>query len=100
MEGVTEDSRCPIGVQCVRAGDAVVELTLEKPPAAGGTRTLHTSGRDGREAVYEGLVVRLLDLKPLPREGTTIAPEDYRVTLAVNRANQTEGGAGGGPQPR
>jgi hypothetical protein len=90
LDGVTNDSRCPIGVQCIWSGDAVVELTVEKPPAAADTLTLHTSGRSGRQAAYEDLIIRLLDLKPLPKEGTTIAPEDYRVTLVVDKGNQTQ----------
>lgn len=97
LKGVTQDSRCPVDAQCVWAGDAVVELTLEKPPAAADTRILHTSERFGRQADYEGLVIRLIDLKPQPREGTTIAPEDYRVTLVVDTANQTRDVAGSSP---
>jgi hypothetical protein len=84
FEGVPQDSRCPVGVQCVWAGDATVELTLERPPAAAETRSLHTSERFGRETDYAGLVVRLVRLDPHPREGATIAPEDYRVTLVVD----------------
>ena len=84
FDSVSQDSRCPIGVQCVWAGDAAVELTLEKPPAAAETRTLHTSGRFDRETDYAGLVVRLVSLEPNPRDGATIAPEDYRVTLVVD----------------
>lgn len=99
LEGVTQDSRCPVDVQCVWAGDAAVELTLEKPPAAADTRILHTSDRFGRQADYEGLVIRLLDLKPQPREGKTIAPEDYRVTLVVDQANQARGVADSSTQP-
>jgi hypothetical protein len=99
FDGVTEDSRCPVGVQCIWAGDAAVELTVERPPASTEMLTLHTNDRFGRQAAYEGLVVRLVDLKPQPREGTTIAPEDYRVTLVVDRANQARG-VGGGIRPR
>ncbi len=84
FDGVAQDSRCPIGVQCVWAGDAVVELTLERPPAAAETRALHTGERGGRETDYAGLVVRLVKLEPHPREGATIAPDDYRVTLVVD----------------
>jgi hypothetical protein len=84
FDTVSQDSRCPIGVQCVWAGDASVEITLEKPPAAAETRTLHTSGRFDREADYAGLVVRLVSLEPNRRDGVTIAPEDYRVTLVVD----------------
>ena len=100
LEGVTEDSRCPVDVQCVWAGDALVEVTMEKPPAAAVARTLHISGRAGREAVYEGLVIRLLDLKPQRKEGTTIAPEDYRVTLVVEKADQTRDAPDSGRQIR
>jgi hypothetical protein len=89
FERVTEDSRCPVKAQCVWAGDAAIELTLEKPPAAAGTRILHTNERFGRQADYEGLVIRVLDLKPQPREGATIAPEDYRVTLVVDKGTRT-----------
>ncbi len=84
FDGVTEDSRCPIGVQCVWEGDAAVELTLEKPPTAADTRVLHTAGRFNRETDYAGLVIRLVDLEPRPREGASIAPEDYRVRLVVD----------------
>jgi hypothetical protein len=73
-----------IGSNSVWAGDATVELTLERPPAAAETRSLHTSERFGRETDYAGLVVRLVRLDPHPREGATIAPEDYRVTLVVD----------------
>ena len=84
FEGVTEDSRCPAGVQCVWAGDAVVELTLEKPPTAADRRLLHTNGRFARETEYAGLIVRLVALEPQPREGATIAPGDYRLKLVVD----------------
>lgn len=85
FEGVGEDSRCPTGVQCVWAGDAAAAFALEKPPAAAVHRTLHTSGRFERQTEYEGLVVRLDDIKPYPKDGATIAPGDYRATIVVTR---------------
>lgn len=85
FEGVTQDSRCPVGVTCVWEGDAVVTLTLERPPASRDTRALHTSRRYARETTYEGFVVRLQDLKPKPATGQTISPEDYRATLVVEK---------------
>jgi hypothetical protein len=84
FNGVKEDSRCPIGVQCIWAGDAVVEVTLEKPGTAADTRELHTSERFARETEYGGLVIRLLEVQPHPREGVTIAPGDYRAKLVVD----------------
>lgn len=83
FQGVSEDSRCPVNVQCVWEGDAAVEVTLEKPPATKATRILHTSARNPRETVYEGLKVRLKDLAPLPKEGATLDAREYRATLVV-----------------
>jgi hypothetical protein len=48
-------------------------------------RTLHTNGRFERETEYDGLVVRLEDIKPYPKEGATIRPDDYRATLVVTK---------------
>ena len=85
FEGVSEDSRCPIGVQCVWAGDAAATFTLEKPPAAAEQRTLHTNGRFERQADYDDFAIRLEDVRPYPREGVAVAAGDYRATLVVTR---------------
>src|SRR5262245_18782261 len=85
FDGVSEDSRCPTGVQCVWAGDAAATFTLEKAPAAAQQQTLHTSGRFQRQTDYDSFIVRLEDIKPYPKEGGSIAPADYRATLVVTR---------------
>jgi hypothetical protein len=85
FDGVSEDSRCPTGMQCVWAGDAAATFTLEKPPAAAEQRTLHTNGRFERQTDFDNFVVRLEDLKPYPREGVEIEPADYRAALVVTR---------------
>ena len=85
FEGVSEDSRCPTGTQCVWAGDAAATLTLERPPAAAEQRTLHTNGRFERQTAFDNFVIRLEDVRPYPREGVAIAPGDYRAALVVTR---------------
>ena len=85
FEGVSEDSRCPTGVQCVWAGDAAATFTLEKSPAAALQCTLHTNGRFQRQTDYDTFVVKLEDIKPYPKQGAAIAPSDYRATLVVTR---------------
>ena len=85
FEEVSEDSRCPTGVQCVWAGDAAATFTVEKPPAAAEQRALHTSGRFERQTDYDNFTVRLDDLKPYPKEGAAIAAGDYRAMLVVTR---------------
>jgi hypothetical protein len=86
FDGVSDDSRCPIGVQCVWEGDAVVDVTLEKPPAEKATRALHTSGRHPRDTTYEGLKIGLRDLSPRPKEGAPVEAQDYRATFVVSEA--------------
>jgi hypothetical protein len=84
FDGVTADSRCPTGAQCVWAGDAAAAFRLEKSPDAK-QLTLHTNGRFERQAEFAGFVVRLEDIKPYPKQGETIAAGDYRATLIVTK---------------
>jgi len=81
--GVSADSRCPADVNCVTAGDASVELWLRRPPAPRETRVLHTDGRLGGSVEYEGFVVELLSLEPVPRTDTPLDASAYRVELVV-----------------
>jgi hypothetical protein len=85
FDGVSDDSRCPRGTQCVWAGDAAAAVTLEKPPNAALQRTLHTNGRFEQQTDYDNFVVRLEDVRPYPTDGVAIAPSDYRATLIVTR---------------
>jgi len=48
-------------------------------------RTLHTNGRFERQTEIDGFVVRLEELKPYPKDGAAIAPDDYRATVVVTR---------------
>ena len=79
---VTEDSRCPIDVVCVWAGDAAVAIRLESDAAAGLTDTLHTnSGRPSRTN-YAALDVLFMTLDPPPSSGTKTT--GYRATFRVD----------------
>ena len=78
---VTEDSRCPEGVSCVWAGEAIVALQAE----AGGTRaqlTLSTATGDRHAGGLGGYRITLEKLVPTPRQdGRPIT--DYVATLGV-----------------
>jgi hypothetical protein len=84
FEGVSADSRCPLGVTCIWEGDAVVIVTASQPPAAGSALELHTSGRFPQEGAHGPYRIELLLLAPQPREGEPVAPGLYRVTLRVS----------------
>ena len=84
---VTQESRCPVDVTCVWAGNAAVRLDVSTNRSNGKSLTLNT-GRSSslpREAVYQGYKVKLVDLSPYPRSDRKIAPGDYVVTLLVNK---------------
>jgi hypothetical protein len=84
FQEVTSDSRCPEGVQCIQAGDATVRLAVRG--GGGGTRAveLHTHD-EPNEAVHGTYFVRLVSLRPYPRDGQQIRPGDYVATLRVIR---------------
>ncbi len=92
FDRVSEDSRCPEGVQCVWAGNAKVVLRLSKSRKRSSTMTLNT-GTDPKQAAYRGYEVRLVKLDPYPSEKRRIRKRDYVATVVVSRGS---GGSGEG----
>jgi hypothetical protein len=84
FDGVSADSRCPLGVTCVWEGDAVVIVTASQPPAAGSAVELHTSGRFPQEGAHGRYRIELVSLAPQPREGEAVPPAQYRATLRIS----------------
>ena len=86
FEAVLEDSRCPVEVTCVWAGDAVVAIAVDGTGGDTKTLELHTNSDFGTESITDGYRVRLIELSPLPREGSTIEVDRYQATLVVRRS--------------
>lgn len=83
LKEVPSDSRCPVDVQCVQAGEAVVMLTVARPQREPATLTLRTT--PGKEAAqYEEYRVELRDLNPKPRSGVPTGV--YEATVRVHRS--------------
>jgi hypothetical protein len=80
---VMEDSRCPAGVQCVTAGNAIVGLILHERGEATRPVTLNTHTQP-RTVSHEGYVVSVVDLVPLPTAGGP-EPDNYVIRLHVVR---------------
>lgn len=81
FQEVPSDSRCPVDVQCVHAGEAVVTLAVAetgRQPAVLALRTV--AGKD--TATYGAYRIELRSLDPKPRQGGTV-PETPYVTLRV-----------------
>ena len=79
---VLEDTRCPVDVFCVSAGNGSVELQLfgaaDEPSVVLNTLTSPQSWTDG---TYQ---IRLIDLEPGRRDGEVVKPDDYRARLIVS----------------
>ena len=82
---VASDSRCPTGVQCIQAGEAVVTLEgrILKGPAE--TFDVHLApGSDG-ERLFDGYRIRLVRLDPHPVAGATPDTTVYLGTFVVEQ---------------
>lgn len=79
-----EDSRCPIGVTCIWAGQMVVKLELKE----GGQEPveidlLRRVGDEPEAKKTVGYELRLLDVQPPPREGQTPERGDYVALVEI-----------------
>ncbi len=85
FEQVTEDSRCPIGVQCVWAGDGAARLKLRDRAGAVEDDTLHTT-LNPKSLQFRLLNIRLKMLQPYPIHMEPLDSLEYAVTLEIEHA--------------
>ena len=85
FRSVSSDSRCPIGVLCIRAGEAVVALELRRLPSTTAPLVLKTDPQNEASAHFQSYQIELVELKPHPRLGETIASGQYVASLLVRR---------------
>ena len=83
---VVEDSRCPIGVQCIQAGTVRIRARVTQN---GGTRDVTLSL--GEPLVVEGGELSLVRVCPYPVYRSPIRPNDYRFSFRLD--------AGAAPEP-
>ena len=84
FEEVTGDSRCPIGVQCVWAGDGAARLRLQDRTGSVSEDTLHTT-LNPRSLQFQLLSLRLKNLEPYPVYNEPIDSSKYVITLEIER---------------
>ena len=79
---VVEDSRCPVGTECIWAGNARISITVaarrQKP------RTVELNTNAGDKSVTIGRrVIELVSVSPERRAGATVPSRSYQVLLRV-----------------
>lgn len=85
FNAVTADSRCPLGVFCIQAGNATLSLTVTDAAA---TKTLvllypNPTSQTPDSVKVAGYQISLVALQPIRRRDVTIPPESYIATLHV-----------------
>jgi hypothetical protein len=81
---VTEDSRCPLGVFCIWAGNAAVSLTITDGAGAKNQVLLNTT-LTPQAVKIGGYEISLVGVQPIRRRDVTIPPASYVATLHVTR---------------
>ena len=84
FDRVPFDSRCANGVVCIWEGNATAQVwgEISENRAA---FDLNTNPQFRSAAVYMGFEIRLLNVSPYPEDGRPIDPNDYVVTMVVER---------------
>lgn len=81
---VVTDSRCPTGLDCIQAGEAVVLVTL--PDGKGTTVRIPADSRTPVTFSIPDGSVSVISLKPYPAARQKINPGDYRLSVKVTKA--------------
>lgn len=85
---VKEDSRCPIGAECIWQGQVILYLSLINNTDIRNFDI--TSGSGGKELVSkiaDGYEIKVIKVEPYPIRGKEISPQDYDVTMEVYRVD-------------
>jgi len=81
---VTDDSRCPVDVQCVWAGDARIELTISRSGSPDDAKILSITPPNN-ETTSGDLRIRFTGLSPAPRQADAGKQRAYVAQLVVTR---------------
>ena len=84
FKAVLEDSRCPINVVCVWAGNGKVEFEILDIDGQNKTVILNTE-EEPRAVTLKGHKLKLISLNPPRIDGVSISSGDYSVTLLVEK---------------
>ena len=84
FESVTDDSRCPQGVDCIWSGNAEVVLKVAGMKGETATIKLNTN-LNPKEADYHGYTIKLARLSPYPKKDEKIESDQYEAVLLISK---------------
>ena len=85
FDGVRSDSRCPLDALCVRAGEAIIDVSLAASNGSVEVRQMRTD-ITGSRITYADHMIQLTALAPYPRSTQQIDPRDYVATFLIENA--------------
>ena len=83
FDSVVSDSRCPLGVFCIQAGEALMALHLDNPAADPPRRDNPYFNLGAAPITVEGYRFTQSGVEPIRRLNETIDPKSYVLTLLI-----------------
>jgi len=86
LDSVTEDSRCPVNVECIWAGNARAKFILNSNNRPSGF-SLNTSTVFRNDTIISGYDIKLIELKPYPVYLHPINQTEYIAMIKITPVN-------------
>jgi hypothetical protein len=97
FKGISEDNRCPEGVNCIMAGAAIAQIEVmgtSTRPIILSLASTDYPGRDYRQtADFNGYTITLQEVAPYPKaeEGAKALNGKYKIGITIKKALQSSG---------
>jgi hypothetical protein len=88
FNGVSEDSRCPRDVLCIRAGEVKCEMTVTYQGSSSSITLIQPGMTEPASETYRGYRI-IYSVEPYPDAGKPISPAEYRLNLTVQKLPQS-----------
>jgi len=82
LDKITSDNRCPVGTQCIVAGNVGMALSAE---SLGSKKTFDLNTETKQSEAVFGQIVTVKRVEPQVMTGNTITDSDYVVTLLIEQ---------------
>ena len=84
LDSLVQDSRCPINVTCVWAGNAKMALSFGKDNNKSSFE-LNSNRQFRNDTTLYGYNIQLIDVKPYPHTDSTYVQKDYSTRLLIKK---------------
>jgi hypothetical protein len=81
---VLEDSRCPVGVNCIWAGNAKIRIKVSNSNKESKAFELNTN-LEPTDILFQDYKIHLVRIEPRPQADAPLKTEDYLATLLLTR---------------